>query len=95
MPSFLDRALIASLLQDESLSFREIARRADCSDWSVRAVARELVGDNRPMKNASAPKNSCNNEPQAKAGWAAIGIFLSVFAGATWLASRAVSSPEQ
>jgi DNA-binding Lrp family transcriptional regulator len=40
----VDRDLVERLLQDESLSFREIARRADCSDWSVRSIARDLAG---------------------------------------------------
>jgi hypothetical protein len=41
----VDRALVLRLLLDESLSYREIARRADCSDWSVRSIARELDAD--------------------------------------------------
>lgn len=42
MRGSVDRELVHRLLQDESLSFREIARRARCSDFSVRSIAREL-----------------------------------------------------
>jgi hypothetical protein len=41
----VDRALVLRLLLDESLSYREIARRANCSDWSVRFIAREVDAD--------------------------------------------------
>ncbi len=44
MKSRVDRELVLRLLQDDSLSFREIARRANCSDWSVRSISRELDG---------------------------------------------------
>ena len=52
----IDRELVARLLENETLSYREIAREAGCSDWSVRAIARNLAGDSRPMKtNACEP----------------------------------------
>ena len=43
-------ALLDDLLADESLSLRECARRAGCSDWSARRRYRELSGDDRAMK---------------------------------------------
>jgi hypothetical protein len=43
MRASVDRELVEQLLQDESLSYREIARRANCSDFSVRTIARELA----------------------------------------------------
>ena len=45
MKAAVDRALVLRLLLDESLSYREIARRANCSDWSVRSIAREVDAD--------------------------------------------------
>ena len=48
----VDYALLDELLADESLSLRECARRANCSDWTARQRARELTGDDRPMKTA-------------------------------------------
>ncbi len=47
MSTAVDRALVLRLLQDETLSFREIARRSNCSDWSVRFIARDTEVDPR------------------------------------------------
>jgi len=46
----VNHALVEQLLADETLSYKEIARRASCSDFSVRTIARKLSGDDRPMK---------------------------------------------
>jgi hypothetical protein len=46
----VDYVLLDQLLADESLSFRECAERAGCSDWSARQRYRKLSGDDRPMK---------------------------------------------
>jgi hypothetical protein len=46
----VNHALVERLLADETLSYKEIARRASCSDFSVRTIARKLSGDDRPMK---------------------------------------------
>lgn len=46
----VDYALLDELLADESLSLKECARRAGCSDWSARRRYRELSGDDRAMK---------------------------------------------
>lgn len=48
----VDYALLDELLADESLSFRQCAERAGCSDWSVRRRYRELSGDDRTMKTS-------------------------------------------
>ena len=48
----VDYALLDELLADESLSLRECARRAGCSDWTARQRSREISGDDRPMKTA-------------------------------------------
>lgn len=46
----VDYALLDELLADESLSLRQCAQRAGCSDWTARQRYRELSGDDRPMK---------------------------------------------
>lgn len=50
----VDYALLDELLADESLSLRECARRAGCSDWTARQRSREISGDDRPMKTPRA-----------------------------------------
>lgn len=51
-------ALLDELLADESLSLRECARRAGCSDWSARRRFRELSGDDREMKTPRITRHS-------------------------------------
>lgn len=78
----VDRELVERLLQDESLSYREIARRADCSDFSVRAISREL--------GASYSGDSTNVESEpftAGDWWICISIMAAIFGG-IWLAAR-------
>jgi hypothetical protein len=70
----VDRELVLRLLQDETLSFREIARRANCSDWSVRSIAREFDG---PYWSDDA-----QNEPLTAAQcWIVAGVFALVVGG--------------
>jgi len=76
----VDRELVMRLLQDDSLSFREIARRANCSDWSVRSIARDLDG------NGSS--DSATSEPLTLSGCAVgIGVAILIFGG-LWLVAR-------
>jgi hypothetical protein len=76
----VDRELVERLLKDESLSFREIARRANCSDWSVRSIARESDDD-----------YSCDyaeGEPPTAREWGIFaGMLIAVFGG-IWLLAR-------
>lgn len=58
-----DRERIGELLQDESLSYREIAREAGCGDWTVRRIARDLDGGETPMKSASRPYDNDDAKP--------------------------------
>lgn len=55
MSASVDRELVLRLLQDESLSFREIARQANCSDWSVRSIARSLERDEQELIDPLTP----------------------------------------
>lgn len=88
MSAYVDRALIERLLEDESLSFREIARQAACSDWTVRSIARGLTGDERPMKREA---SSAADEPLGVVGWLKFAGIVAAFIGVIWLAARGVS----
>ena len=72
----VDRDLVAHLLQDETLSFREIARRAGCSDWSVRSIARSL----EPYYEGSA-------EPMTPGQWVVVGGIFALVLGAMCFAA--------
>jgi hypothetical protein len=82
----VDRDLVEELLNDESLSFREIARQADCSDWTVRSIARDVAGDDRPMKH-HAPRVG-DEAPASVAVWPIVASVVAVFAGVIWLVLR-------
>ena len=59
----VDYALLDELLANESLSLRECARRARCSDWSARRRYRELSADDRAMKT---PRQSRRAERESQ-----------------------------
>lgn len=88
MNGSVDRPLVEQLLEDGSLSYNEVAKRAHCSAWSVRRIARELAGDTRPMKTRrrsrrEADRNSAGDD--ASLAWwivpllAVGGIGLALF----------------
>jgi hypothetical protein len=77
----VDHELVRRLLEDDSLSYREIARQAGCSDFTVRAIARK----NEPPypANDSAPPS----EPLTAFDWCVVaGIAILIF-GAMWFAA--------
>lgn len=77
----VNRDLIVQLLADEMLSFREIARRASCSDWTVRSIAREL--------DDGAAEEVTYVEPLTGFEWcAAFGIGAIIIAGLSLAAWR-------
>ena len=84
--SAVDRDLIERLLEDESLSFREIARQANCSDWTVRSVARDLAGDPTPMKRQRSDRG--DQESSGSAGWGVVLGIAALFGGLFWFATR-------
>jgi len=93
--SVVDRDLVTRLLEDDSLSFREIARRANCSDWSVRAIARDLAGDERPMKRERGARDDYRDgDGDVPLGLAGLGVIVAVFVGAIWWSARRVRPPE-
>jgi hypothetical protein len=76
----VNRVLVEELLRDDSLSFREIARRAKCSDWSVRSIASQLSGDHS--------SDTASTEPLTLSG-CAVGIGIAVLIlGGLWFVAR-------
>jgi hypothetical protein len=77
----VDRDLVARLLREGSLSYREIARRAQCSDWSVRSIAREFT--------VSQPRvEQPQQEPLTPVEWGIVAGITAVFFGGIWLLGR-------
>ena len=92
--SSIDRAHIEGLLADEHLSYRAIADLVGCSDWTVRKVARELAGDERPMKSArNAPVTSGVPCERASSGWLLVIMFALGLAAIVGIALRCGRSP--
>jgi len=81
----VDRGLVERLLCDETLSYREIARQAGCSDWTVRSIARDIAGDDRPMKLAACVDDQV---PSDVAVWPIVASVAAVFGGLIWLVLR-------
>jgi hypothetical protein len=83
------RALVERLLEDESLSYREIGRRAGCSDWTVRSIARKLSGDSRPLKSPRREHSSGDDDaPTGAVGWTILAGIVAFFGAIAWLARR-------
>lgn len=91
MSGSADRARIEELLQDETLSYREIARQTGASDWTVRRIARDVAGDVRPMKRA---RHEHAVEPLGLASWAILAGLGGIFVGALWFLGRGMSPPD-
>lgn len=79
MSARVDRDLVRRLLEDDHLSYREIARRAQCSDFSVRAIARFFEAD---VTAEAATK------PLTLRDWWVLGGVLVCIVGGTWLLGR-------
>lgn len=85
MRGSVDRALVEQLLEIESLSYREIARQAGCSDWSVRSIARDLARSGEAATRGSDEKP---HEPAGLAAWLVFAGFVASIVGAIWFAGR-------
>lgn len=90
----VNRALVEELLLDEALSYREVARRAGCSDWSVRAIDRERSGG-PPMKARSFLSHGEPEEPsrqltgaETAIGWGIAIVFFVGFLALSWYGRR-------
>jgi hypothetical protein len=86
----VDRDIVEALLLDESLSFREIARQAGCSDWTVRSIARDLAGDDRPMKSSARRRD----DGAGLGVWPVLAAVAVLFIGAVWLGTRVIPPSE-
>jgi hypothetical protein len=92
-PEDYDR--IATMLQDGSLSYREIGRQTGVSDWTIRKIARELDGDPRPMRSPhSEPSDSGTDEASALTGWIVFAVVVGCFAIMIWAGARWTPPPE-
>lgn len=89
-----ERARIAELLRDDGLSYREIARRTGFSDFTIRAVARKLTGDDRPMKRSRHEREDESDGPLGFIGWATLAGIGGLFIGAVWLLGRWMPPPD-
>jgi hypothetical protein len=90
MRARVNRALVAELLEDPTLSYREISRRANCSDFSVRAIARGLASDDSYDRDAA----TIGAEPLTLRDWGVgIGILSAIFGG-IWLLARWLPPPD-
>lgn len=89
----VDRDLIEQLLENDSLSFREIGRRAGCSDWTVRRIWRDLADDSRPMKLPPRPRDD-SADSLGLAGWGVLAGIVGLFIGAFWFFARGTPPPE-
>lgn len=84
MRARVNRVLVEDLLDDPALSYREIARRANCSDFSVRTIARDYLARDDVTTEA---------EPLSPRDWFIVaGIGVLFFAG-IWLLGRRLPPP--
>lgn len=90
----VNRRLVEQLLEDETLSYNEVAERAACSSWSVRKIARELAGDERPMKRSRREREAAPNESLGFTGWAILAGIGGFLIGAFWLFGRGMPPPD-
>jgi hypothetical protein len=97
MSKHVNYALLDELLADESLSLRQCAERAGCSDWSARQRYRQLSGDDRPMKTPapdrySEQRASQNDQPLTGAetaiAWSIAILFFVGLVALSWYARR-------
>lgn len=76
-----DRAQIEELLKDETHSYREIARQTGYSDFTIRAVARKLMGNDRPLKSTRRSRDVTNGG--SISGWVLLAGVIGII-GAIW-----------
>jgi hypothetical protein len=92
--SGVDRERIADLLADESLSFRAIGRMTGASDWSVRRIAREIAGDETPMKRRYSPQDDARTDVLPALSWTIWGGAIGLVCLGIWALVRIAPPPE-
>ncbi len=93
--SGIDRERIADLLADETLSYRAISRLTGVSDWTVRRIARDLAGDERPMKHRYVPtQGDAPAEVSPAMGWAIFSGAIGLLGFMIWAAVRFSPPPD-
>ncbi|MFY9718578.1 MAG: hypothetical protein WAK16_02935 [Candidatus Cybelea sp.] len=86
---------IATMLQDTSLSYREIGRQTGVSDWTIRKIARELDGDPHPMRSPHSERRSQGgDEASDMTGWIVLTVVVGCFAMMIWAGVRWTPPPE-
>lgn len=85
MRTRVNRALVEQLLDDPDLSYREIGRRANCSDFSVRSIAREYLAHDNTATDA---------EPLTPRDWCIVTGIAVLFFGGIWLLGRSLPPPD-
>ncbi len=84
-----DRARIADLLRDDSLSFRAISRATGYSDHTIRRISRQLSNDPRPMRRDRRYQPDEAAEPTStRAGWIVFGGIAAFVALLVWARIR-------
>jgi hypothetical protein len=91
-----DRDDVARLLDDDpDRSYRSISRELGISDWLVRKIARELGGDQRPMRQRRPPLDEVSSEDTSPVtGWLVFGGVAIGVAFLIWIGSRGIPPPE-
>jgi hypothetical protein len=85
MRARVNHALVEELLDDPDLSYREIARRANCSDFSVRTIAREYLARDDTTTEA---------EPLTPRDWFIVAGIAVLFFGGIWFLGRRLPPPD-
>ena len=97
MSKHVNYDLLDDLLADESLSLRQCAERAGCSDWSARQRYRRLCGDDRPMKAPARdryPEQRASQDDQPLTGaeaaiaWGIAILFFVGLVAVSWYVRR-------
>ena len=92
--SGVDRERIVDLLADESLSFRAIGRMTGASDWSVRRIAREIAGNETPMKRRYTSQDDAPSDVSPALSLTIWGGAIGLVCLGIWALVRVAPPPE-
>jgi hypothetical protein len=91
--------LLDELIADPTLSHRQRAEIAGCSDWSARQRYRQLCGDDRPMKTRRNRRNGRADVSESQGrlpltgaeqaiAWSVVALFVIGIVALGWYARR-------